>query len=102
MRIFQYVLQATTVIKIEDKRNEILTNNYFVKIFQKEQLVKEEEYKELSEENKIIETQKKYLVESDNNYRIELLVKIKDREYVLNSQKFGNNRIKREQKALIV
>ncbi|HIU52401.1 MAG TPA: hypothetical protein IAB70_07345, partial [Candidatus Merdicola faecigallinarum] len=86
---YQYVMETEILVNLEDRKNEIFTNDYYIKIYKENQLENEYRYQEISEDN-IVENQKKmFEVKTDSSYRIDLVVKIGEREYVLDSQEFA-------------
>ncbi len=86
---FQYDYNANVGITVNDERNEITTNDYYVRIYKNDEQIQEIRYEELGEDNEVENVQKTYNIEPDANYRIELLVKISDRYYELDSQEFS-------------
>ena len=86
---FQYDYNANVAITVIDVRDEIATNDYYIRIYKNDEPIQELRYEELEEGNKVENVQKTYNIEPDANYRIELLVKISDRYYELDSQEFS-------------
>ncbi len=86
---FQYEYNANVAITVNDSRNEITTNDYYIRIYKNDEQIQELRYEELGETNKVKNVQKTYNVDSDATYRFELLVKISDRYYELDSQEFS-------------
>ena len=85
---FKYTLQSNYSINLEDRRDEITTNDYYIKIYEDNNLVKEDRYEEIPEENVITNTIKTYATQSGKQYKVELAIKIKDREYVLSELEY--------------
>ena len=85
---FQYKFQAELEVNLEDKKEEIATNDYYLKIYENGELQEEIRYEELVEMNEIIGEKKEFIVNQDKQYKVELVVKIGEREYVLDSQEF--------------
>ena len=85
---FKYTLQSNYSINLEDKRDEIATNDYYIKIYEDNNLVKENRYEEIPEENVITNAIKTYEVQSGRQYKVELTIKMKEREYVLSSLEY--------------
>ena len=83
---FKYKLNADVNISLTDARDEITTNDYYVRIYKNGEQIEEERYEEIGEENKIENAKKSYEVEENASYELELLVKIQDRYYTLDSQ----------------
>ena len=48
---FKYILQSNYSINLEDKRNEITTNDYYIKIYEDDKLKIEDRYEEIPEDN---------------------------------------------------
>ena len=86
---FKYTLQSTYSINLEDKRDEITTNDYYIKIYEDDNLVKEDRYEEIPEENVITNAIKTYEIQANKEYKVELVIKIKDREYVLSKLEYN-------------
>ena len=78
---FKYNLKATISAKVTDIRNEI--ENYYIQEYKNNELVKE---KECSKDINLLE---EFDVDSNSEYRFDLVIKINGREYVLNSQEFS-------------
>ena len=89
---YKYDMKAELQIDLEDKRNEITTNDYYIRIYENDQLIEENCYQEIFEE--AISTKKMYTVKEDVNYKIELIIKINDREYILDEQSFSTENAK--------
>ena len=85
---FTYNLKLNANIKLEDKRNEIVDGKYYVKIYKDNQLEQKIEYAELIEELNSIDVNKEYILESEKNYKLELAIEIRGREYILDSIEF--------------
>ena len=86
---FKYDYNANVEITVNDARDEITTNDYYIRIYKNDEQIQEIRYEELGEDNKVENVQKAYNIEADANYKIELLVKIADRYYGLDSQVFS-------------
>ncbi len=86
---FKYTYNANVNISVNDVRNEITTNDYYVRIYKNDEQVQEIRYEELGEDNKVENIIKSYEVDTDATYKIELVVKISDRYYELDSQEFS-------------
>ena len=87
--LFLYDYNANVEITVNDTRDEITTNDYYIRIYKNDEQIQELRYEEIEENNKVENVQKTYNIEPDANYRIELLVKILDRYYELDSQEFS-------------
>ena len=86
---FKYILQSSYNINLEDKRDEIETNDYYIKIYEDNNLVKEDRYEEIPEENIITNAIKTYETQSGKQYKVELVIKLRDREYVLSEFEYN-------------
>ena len=86
---FKYDYNANIAVTVIDARNEIITNDYYVRIYKNNEQIQEIRYEEIGEENKVENVQKSYNIEPNETYKIELLVKIADRYYELDSQEFS-------------
>ncbi len=86
---FKYTLQSNYSINLEDKRDEITTNDYYIKIYEDNNLVKKDRYEEIPDENIITNAIKTYEVQSGRQSKVELTIKIKEREYVLSSLEYN-------------
>ncbi len=86
---FKYDYNANVLVTVNDARNEITTNDYYIRIYKNDKQIQEIRYEELGEDNKVENVQKTYNIEPDANYKIELLVKIEERYYELDSQEFS-------------
>ena len=88
---YKYNLNSSLNINLEDKRNEITTNDYYLKIYEDDTLIKTDRYEEIPENNIIENIEKEYEVNPDKTYKVELVIKIKDREYILDLLEFNTN-----------
>ena len=86
---FKYILQSNYSINLEDRRDEITTNDYYIKIYEDNNLVSTDRYEEIPEENVIINSIKTYETQTGKQYKVELAIKIKDREYVLSELEYN-------------
>ena len=86
---FKYTLQSNYSINLEDRRDEIITNDYYIKIYEDNNLVKTDRYEEIPEENVITNAIKTYETETNKQYKVELVVKLRDREYVLSELEYN-------------
>ena len=86
---FKYTLQSNYSINLEDRRNEITTNDYYIKVYEDNNLIKEDRYEEIPENNEIKNVLKTYETKSNKQYKIELVIKIKDREYVISELEYN-------------
>ena len=86
---FKYTLASNYSINLEDRRDEITTNDYYIKVYEDNNLVKNERYEEIPEENIITNAIKTYETQSGKQYKAELTIRIKDREYVLSEIEYN-------------
>ena len=86
---FKYILQNNYNINLEDKRDEITTNDYYIKVYEDSNLIKTDRYEEIPEENVITNSIKTYEMQSGKQYKVELAIKIRDREYVLSELEYN-------------
>ena len=78
---FKYNLKSTIKAEVEDKRSEI--ENYYVQEYKNDELIEEKEY------SKDINLLEDFDLESNSEYRFDLVIKINGRKYVLDSQEFN-------------
>ena len=86
---FKYVLQSKYSINLEDKRDEITTNDYYIKVYEDGKLTRTDRYQEIPTENIITNAIKTTEAEPNKRYKLELIIKIKDREYVLSELEYN-------------
>ena len=86
---FKYNLQSNYSINLEDKRDEITTNDYYIKVYEDNILIKTDRYEEILEENIITNAIKTYKTEANKQYKVELVININDREYVLSELEYN-------------
>ena len=86
---FKYTLQSNYSVNLEDRRDEITTNDYYLKIYENDNLVKTDRYEEIPEENVITNAIKTYETQTGKQYKVELVIKIKDREYVISELEYN-------------
>ena len=77
---FKYNLKSTISAEVTDIRNEI--ENYYIQEYKNDELIEEKEY---SKDIRLLED---FDVEGNSEYRFDLVIKINEREYVLDSQEF--------------
>lgn len=85
---FQYKMNVELMINLEDKKQEIPTKDYYIRIYENDTQILEERYEEINEENKVVDSIKNYDIKENTNYKVELLIKIRDRFYVLDTKSF--------------
>ena len=90
---FKYTLQSNYSINLEDRRDEITTNDYYIKIYEgeEEELKNADRYEEIPEENIITNATKTYEAQTGKQYKVELTIKIRDREYILSELEYNTN-----------
>ncbi len=86
---FKYDYNANVEVTVNDERDEIATNDYYIRIYKNNKQIQELRYEEIGEDNKVENAEKTYNIEPDANYKIELLIKIGGRFYELDSQEFS-------------
>ena len=91
---FQYILQSNYSINLEDKRDEITTNDYYIKVYEDNTLMKTDRYEEIPEENVITNAIKTYETQAEKQYKVELAIEIRNREYVLSEVTFNTDKAK--------
>ncbi len=85
---FKYTLQSNYSINLEDRRDEITTDDYYIKIYEDENLITTDRYEEIPAENIITNAIKTYETQSGKQYNVELVIRIRDREYVLSELEY--------------
>ena len=85
---YQYNMAGEAIFSLEDKRNELVNNDYYIKVYENDTEISNIRYEDLPEENVIINGVKDINISENNNYKLELIVKIREREYVLSSFEF--------------
>ena len=86
---YEYIMQGEAIFSIEDKRDEIINNDYYIKTYENNIEISNTRYDDIPEENSIINGIKDIEIKEDNEYKIELLVKVRDREYILSTFEFN-------------
>ena len=86
---FKYTLQSNYSVSLIDRRDEISSNDYYIKVYENDNLIKEDRYEELPESNILENVVKTYEVNSGNNYRVELNIKINGREYTISELEYN-------------
>ncbi|HIU51266.1 MAG TPA: hypothetical protein IAB70_01360, partial [Candidatus Merdicola faecigallinarum] len=85
---YQYELEANLLINLEDKKGEIPNGTYYIRKYENDQFVEEKAYSDMDENNQVMNKMESHLVAENVTYRFELIVKINEREYILDSQEF--------------
>ena len=91
---FKYILQSNYSINLEDRRDEIITNDYYIKVYEDNNIIKTDRYEEIPAENIITNAIKTYETQIDKQYKVELTIKIRDREYVLSEFEYNTQATK--------
>lgn len=74
-------------VNLNDTRNEIVTNDYYIKIYKEANLVSSIQY-DIDDTNQVINKETLHSLNRNTNYRLDLVVKIREREYVIASTEF--------------
>jgi len=89
---FIYTQNAMVNVKIENKKEELVTDKYYIRTYKNNELLKEEEYaNNPNQENNMTLNSLNLELESNTNYKFELLIKVHDREYILDTQEIDSN-----------
>jgi len=89
---FQYFQKAQISAQIENKREELVTDKYYIRTYKNNKLVNEEEYENLPDSATGITLNNLNMeLENNTNYKLELLIKVHDREYILATQEINSN-----------
>ena len=86
---YKYEMKAEALVNLEDKRDEISTNDYYIKIYEENEEISSTRYEDISEDNKLENVIKNIEIKENKEYKMELIVKIRDREYVLSTFEFN-------------
>ena len=84
-------MQGEAIFSIEDKRDEIINNDYYIKTYENNIEISNTRYDDIPEENTIVNGIKDIEIKENNEYKIELLVKVRDREYILSTFEFNTS-----------
>ena len=89
---FLYFQKAQISAQIENKREELVTDKYYIRTYKNNKLVNEEEYENLPDSATGITLNNLNMeLENNTNYKLELLIKVHDREYILATQEINSN-----------
>ena len=89
---FQYVQKAQISAQIENKQEELVTDKYYIRTYKNNELVNEEEDENLPDSTTGITLNDLDLeLENNTNYKLELLIKVHNREYILATQEINSN-----------
>ena len=86
---YKYNMESKILVNLEDRRDEIITNDYYIKIYEDGKLVDTKRYEEIPENNKIENVEKELNIKEGHNYKLELAVKIRLRDYVISTFEFN-------------
>ena len=89
---FKYKQNAKINVQIENKQKELVADKYYIRTYKNNELLKEEEYaNNPNQENNMTLNSLNLELESNTNYKFELLIKVHDREYILDTQEIDSN-----------
>ena len=80
-------MTAETLVTLTDKRDEIQTNDYYIKVLKDNKEVSFEKY-EFEDKESVKDLLTKVEVEPDASYVVELYIKIRDRYYLIDKDDF--------------
>ena len=81
---FAYERELEVGVSLEDRKGEITTKDYYIRVYENDSLIQEERYEELEEEGKVEDIIKQFgNIKPGNTYKLELLVKIRERYYII-------------------
>ena len=86
---YKYNMESKVLINLEDKRDEIITNDYYIKIYEDGKLIDTKKYEDFPESNKIENAEKELNIKENHDYKLELAVKIRLRDYVISTFEFN-------------
>ena len=86
---YKYEIESQAIVNLEDKRNEIVTNDYYIKTYEDGTEINNIRYEDIPENNKVENIVKELQLQENENYKIELLVKIRDRKYTIATAEFN-------------
>ena len=90
---YKYELEGDILVNLTDKRDEIQTNDYVVRIYKNNEVVSNNRYLELENTNTLTNVIKQYTLDQNCDYKVELVVNVNEREYVLDYIEFNTNGI---------
>ena len=88
---YKYELEGDILVNLTDKRGEIQTNDYVVRIYKNNEVVSNNRYLELENTNTLTNVIKQYTLDQNCDYKVELVVNVNEREYVLDYIEFNTN-----------
>ena len=86
---YKYKMKGEAILNLEDKRDEISTNDYYIKIYENNEEISTTRYTDIPANNKLENVIKNINIKEDQEYKMELIVKIRDREYILSTFEFN-------------
>ena len=86
---YKYAIESQAIVNLEDKRNEIVTNDYYIKTYEDGTEINNIRYEDIPENNKVENVVKELELKENKNYKIELQVKIRDRNYTIATSEFN-------------
>ena len=85
---YKYYIESEAVVNLEDKRNEIATDDYYIKTYEDGVEINNTRYEDIPENNKLENIVKELKLQENRNYKIEQQVKIRNRNYVIATSEF--------------
>lgn len=86
---YKYEMKAEALVNLEDKRDEISTNDYYIKIYENNEEISTTRYTDIPANNKLENAIKNVEIKENQEYKMKLIVKIRDREYILSTFEFN-------------
>ena len=86
---YKYNMESKIRINLKDKRDEIITNDYYIKVYEDGKLIDTKKYEEIPESNKLENVEKELNIKEGHDYKLELAVKIRLRDYVISTFEFN-------------
>ena len=86
---YKYNMESKVLVNLEDKRDEIITNDYYIKIYEDGKLVDTKKYENFPDNNKIENAEKELNIKENHEYKLELAVRIRLRDYVISTFEFN-------------
>ena len=86
---YKYNVESKVLVNLEDKRDEIITNDYYIKIYEDGKLIDTKKYEDFPENNKIENAEKELNIKENYEYKLELVVKMRLRDYVISTFEFN-------------
>ncbi|MFI3307229.1 MAG: LamG-like jellyroll fold domain-containing protein [Mycoplasmatota bacterium] len=88
---YQFYYNANVELNLTDKNDEIQGTEYFLDIYENNELVDTLAYSDFDENNELIDVIKTLNVDSNESYRVELVIYINERQYTLDSIEFDSD-----------